>query len=89
MSAKSSRNRKLIVAYVRRDWMRTSQLTAEYWQTWKRQHGTAGGVRIADDLRRQVLIQRPRWPTAAERREDVTCHLRVAEALRRVPARRR
>jgi hypothetical protein len=72
-----------------RDWALVSRSTAEYWRTWKRRHGAAGGVRMADQLRLQVLAQHPRWPTAAERSEDLAVHLRVAEALRSVRARSR
>ena len=76
------------LAYARRNWAELARLKAEYWAAWKRRHGARGGIRVADELRRQVLAMRPGWPTAAERREDLETHLRVAEALRRVAPRR-
>lgn len=76
-------------AFAARDWAAVERNTAEYWRAWKQRHGAAGAIRIADELRRQAIAQRPDWPTHAERMADLECHLRVAEALRRVPARRR
>ena len=54
-----------------------------------RRDGPAGGIRIADELRRQVLAMHPDWPSQRERDEDLATHLRVIDALRRVPARSR
>jgi hypothetical protein len=58
-----------------------------YWRDWKRRHGPAGGIRIADELRRQVIAQRPDWPTEEDRRRDAAAHIRLARLLERVPAR--
>jgi hypothetical protein len=60
-----------------------------YWRDYKREHGPAAGVRLADELRRQVLAARPGWPSEQERAEDLATHLRLIEVLRRVPARGR
>ena len=68
--------------FLRRDWALISLATAGYWRDWKREHGPAGGIRMADELRRQVIEQRPGWPSEAERDEDLATHLRVAKALR-------
>jgi hypothetical protein len=62
---------------------------ALYWCNYKRVHGAAAGVRIADELRRQVAAQRPGWPSPRERAEDRAAHLRVLDALERVASRSR
>ncbi|MFO0568453.1 MAG: hypothetical protein U0263_22515 [Polyangiaceae bacterium] len=57
---------------------------------WREQwfsHGPAAGIALADELRRQVVAQRPDWPSAAERAEDHASHLRVLDALDRVASR--
>jgi hypothetical protein len=62
---------------------------ARYWRDWKRVHSPADAIRVADELRRQVLLARPGWPSARDRRADLATHLRVIAALDRVPSRRR
>jgi hypothetical protein len=74
----------LAQAFSRRNWEALARSKAEYWRKRKRARGGAEGIRVADDLRRQVLAIRPRWPSPAERAEDLQVHARVAEALRRV-----
>jgi hypothetical protein len=59
---------------------------ALYWRAHKLEHGPAAGIRIADELRRQVLAQRPEWPSARERAEDHEAHLRVLDVLERTPS---
>jgi hypothetical protein len=71
------------------DWAAAERNKELYWRDWKRKHGPAAGIRIADELRKQVLAQKPGWPSDEERREDLATHLRVLEALARVPPRRR
>jgi hypothetical protein len=78
-----------ILEFVKRDWASAERSKAQYWRDWKREHGPAAGIRIADELRRQVALARPDWPSQAERLEDFEAHLRVIEILRRVPARHR
>ena len=78
-----------LLAFVRRDWSSAARSKALYWRDWKREHGPAAGIRIADELRRQVLFARPGWPSPRERRADLDAHLRVIDALRRVPPRPR
>ena len=59
-----------------------------YWAARIRRLGPAEGIRIADELRRQALLQHPDWPDAASRREDLRHHVRMTELLARVdPAR--
>lgn len=78
-----------LLDFVRRDWSAAARSKAIYWRDWKRRHGPAAGIRIADELRRQVLRMRPGWPSARERQADLAAHLRIIEALRRVPPRGR
>jgi hypothetical protein len=75
---------------VRRNWTLLDRAKAEYWRDRKRTGKAGEGIRIADELRRQVLAQRPGWPSASERAEDLDAHVRLAEALRRAkpPGRR-
>jgi hypothetical protein len=75
--------------FVRRDWDAAARAKEQYWRDWKREHGPAAGVRIADELRRQILLARPDWPSERERQEDLEMHLRLIEAIRRVPPRGR
>jgi hypothetical protein len=76
-----------LLDFVQRDWTSPARAKARYWRDWKRRHGPAAGIRMADELRRQVLLVRPDWPSPSERREDLATHLRVIDALRRVPPR--
>ena len=64
------------------------RLKALYWRDWKRRHGSAAGIRIADELRKQALAARPRRTLDEDRRRDEATHARVLAALTRVPARR-
>ncbi|MCC6902540.1 MAG: hypothetical protein IT377_26450 [Polyangiaceae bacterium] len=58
-----------------------------YWREYKLRHGPLAGIRVADELRRQVIAQRPDWPTPAERADDHAAHLRALDALARVTSR--
>lgn len=71
------------------DWAAAERSKALYWRDWKKEHDLAAAFRIADELRNQVLLQRPDWPSEEERREDYKTHLRVLDALARVTTRRR
>jgi hypothetical protein len=72
-----------IRAYVSRDWDAARIAKDQYWAARIRRLGPGEGLRIADELRRQVLAQQPDWPSAAERSEDLAAHARLAERLRR------
>lgn len=76
-------------AYVDRDWEAGARDDERSWIEQARRQGPAGGIRIAAELRRQVLAMRPDWPSQRERDEDLATHLRVIDALRRVPPRSR
>ncbi len=71
------------------DWSELERSKADYWHARKKKLGAVEGVRIADELRRQVQALRPDWPSPAERAADLETHVRVARMLRRVPARLR
>lgn len=75
--------------YVDRDWGSAARDDERSWIEQARRQGPAGGIRIAAELRRQVLAMRPDWPSRHERDLDHATHLRVIEALGRVPARSR
>jgi hypothetical protein len=60
-----------------------------YWRDYKRKHGPAAGIVVADELRRQVIAQRPDWPDSAERARDYRAHLELIHALARVTPRSR
>jgi hypothetical protein len=62
---------------------------ALYWREYKRRHGPAAGIRIADELRRQAIAARPGWPSPRDRAEDYAAHLRLLDALAKASARRR
>lgn len=70
--------------FARQDWAKIQRDKDLYWRDYKRQHGPAAGIRIAEELRQQALAQKPGWPSEEERREDYETHLRVLEALSRV-----
>ena len=74
---------------MQRDWDAVARAKTETWLAWKKEHGSAGAIRLADELRAQVAAQRPGWPRDNDRLEDIMCHVRVAETLGRVPPRRR
>jgi hypothetical protein len=77
------------------DWVRQLQrLTrvadrekALYWRRYKLEHGSAAGIRIADELRRQVLAQHPDWPGREERVLDHAAHQRSLDVFARTARR--
>lgn len=83
MSAMAGSISEGIEDYVARDWAAVRAAKDEYWATRIRRLGPLEGLRIADELRRQMLAIDPHWPSEAERRRDLADHHRVAELLRR------
>lgn len=76
--------------YLERDWGAVTALKEQYWVERVRRLGSGEGLRVADELRRQVVALRPGWPSPEDRRKDFEDHERLAELLRRaVPARGR
>lgn len=76
-------------AFIDRDWSAIARSKERYWLDYKRTHGVAAAMRLADGLRQQVLAARPDWPSAEEREEDMATHLRVIDVIRRIPVRSR
>ncbi|WP_438025636.1 hypothetical protein [Sorangium sp. So ce233] len=75
------RNADELRRFARQGWVAAQRDKELYWRDWKRQHGPAAAIRIADELRKQVLAQKPGWPSEQERREDLATHRRVLAAL--------
>lgn len=73
---------KGIEDFLSRDWSAVRAAKDEYWATRIRRLGPQEGLRIADELRRQMLAIDPRWPSGAERQADLASHHRVAELFR-------
>lgn len=78
-----------IHAFMARDWKRARDAKDAYWAERVRRLGPLEALRIADELRRQVLMQHPDWPDAASRRDDLRHHVRMTELFARVDAARR
>ena len=77
-----------IRAFMARDWQRARDAKDAYWAERVGRLGPAEALRIADELRRQALLQHPDWPDAASRREDLKHHARMTELFARVDAAR-
>ena len=77
-----------LLDYLRRDRSLVDRSRDAYWSGLRVAHGPAEGIRIADQLRRQVLAARPDYPSDGDREEDLASHRRVAEMLARVATRR-
>lgn len=69
--------------YVSRDWAAARASKDAFWATRIAQLGPIEGLRIADELRRQVVRQNPGWPTDEDRQDDLAAHTRLSELLRR------
>ncbi|MCY3733246.1 MAG: nucleotidyltransferase domain-containing protein, partial [Chloroflexi bacterium] len=78
-----------IHAFMARDWQRARDAKDAYWAERVRRLGPLEALRIADELRRQALLQHPDWPDAASRRDDLRHHVRMTELFARVDAARR
>jgi hypothetical protein len=74
---------------VGRDWAAARENKEAYWGRRIARLGAAEGLRVADELRRQVLLRDPGWPDAEMRRADVRFHAHLAERLRRAGSTRR
>ena len=75
--------------FVSRDWGAAREAKDAYWGERVARLGPLEGWRIADELRRQALLQHPGWPHAEDRRRDVLDHVRLAERLHRADSARR
>lgn len=70
--------------YMSRDWKAVRDAKDAYWADRIGRLGPVEGLRIADELRRQAIRQRPGWPDVENRRRDLADHMKLAERLRRV-----
>ena len=78
-----------IRAFMARDWQRVRDAKDAYWAARVQRLGPVEAMRIADELRRQVLLQHPGWPDAASRRDDLRHHARMTDLFASVDAARR
>jgi hypothetical protein len=72
-----------------RDWESARRSKEAYWGERIARLGPAEAFRIAEELRQEVLLLHPAWPSAAQRHADVQSHIRVAALLQRAGAARR
>ena len=75
--------------FMSRDWPAVRAAKDRYWGERVRHLGAPEALRIADELRRQVLQQIPGWPGAEHREADLQAHVRLSELLRRADRDRR
>lgn len=75
--------------FVSREWRAAREAKDAYWGERVSRLGALEGLRVADELRRQALLQDPAWPRHAERRQDLLAHARLADLLRRAGRARR
>ena len=75
--------------FVSRDWQAARDAKDAYWAERVRRLGPSEALRIADELRRQALLQRPDWQDTESRRDDLRHHVRMTELFARVDAARR
>jgi hypothetical protein len=73
-----------IVAFVRRDWVRTAEAKTEFWRHRKLGLTPDAMLAVGEQLRQHALAVRPDWPSESDRAADLAVHLRVTEALRAV-----
>lgn len=76
--------------YVARDWQLARDNKDAYWAERIARLGPLEAFRVAEELRRQMLLSDAAWPDAAHREADLLSHVRLAERFRRAgPARGR
>jgi hypothetical protein len=71
-------------SFANRDWYGLELRKERYWAERKSSMTPAEALQVADDLRQWVRSLRPDWPSAEERREDLTHHTYLSNALRSV-----
>jgi hypothetical protein len=75
--------------FVQRDWTTVRENKDTYWAARIKRLGAVEGLRIADELRRQMLLLNPEWPDTQLREDDVLAHARLARLLQRASPTRR
>ncbi len=66
-----------------RDWAAARRLKDSYWGDRIARLGPLEGIRIADELRRQMQLHDASWPSADLRSADLAAHVRLADLFRR------
>ena len=74
---------------VARDWEAVRESKEIYWSERIRRLGAGEGLRIAGELRLQMIQRDPAWPDDDARQADLRFHGSMAERLRRTGATRR
>lgn len=72
--------------FVSRDWDAVRDNKIVYWGQRVARLGPLEAIRIAEELRQQVLARDPSWPNAEARCDDLDSHIRLSERLRRAAA---
>jgi hypothetical protein len=76
--------------YLGRDWHAVRANKDAYWAERVARLGAYEALRVADELRCQMLSMQPAWPDVAQRDDDLRSHICLAERFRRAgPARGR
>lgn len=75
--------------FVARDWLAARDAKDAYWGERIARLGPIEGLRIADELRRQALLQNPAWPSPADRQQDILFHARLSKLLHSAGSARR
>src|SRR3989304_9441497 len=75
--------------FVSREWGAARDAKDAYWGERIARLGPLEGFRIAEELRRQALLQNPGWPHPDDRRRDLDSPVRPAELLHRAGPPRR
>ena len=74
---------------VARDWNAVRESKEVYWGERIGRLGASEGLRVAEELRLQMLHCDPAWPNAEVREADLRFHISMAERLRRAGTARR
>ena len=75
--------------FMARDWSAVREAKDAYWGARVARLGPLEGLRVGDELRRQVIAQDASWPRPADRREDLLAHVRLSECFHRAGSTRR
>ena len=75
--------------FMSRDWRAVREAKDAYWGERVVRFGPLEGLRIAEELRRQAIVQDATWPQPADRREDLLAHVRLSELFHRAGSARR
>lgn len=69
--------------FVARDWNAVRENKDLYWAERIERLGPVEGLRIADELRRQMILRNPEWPDQRLRDDDLLAHARLAQLFQR------